>query len=72
MGAVLRLVSTCILLEKGVVIIESLNLLNVTPGEYQLICLPLKLVGSDGAPARAVLIENQHLFKPIKPQGMET
>jgi arylformamidase len=45
-----------ILLQAGVVILEGLNLINVEPGIYQLICLPLKLVGADGAPARAVLI----------------
>jgi arylformamidase len=43
------------LLEAGIWIIEGLNLENVEPGNYELICLPLKLVGSDGAPARAVL-----------------
>jgi len=46
-----------ILLGAGVVIVEGLNLTDVTPGLYDLVCLPLKLVGSDGAPARAVLIE---------------
>jgi arylformamidase len=43
------------LLEAGIWIIEGLNLEHVEPGNYELICLPLKLVGSDGAPARAVL-----------------
>ena len=46
-----------LLLEAGVVIVEGLDLRLVGPGLYQLICLPLKLVGSDGAPARVVLIE---------------
>lgn len=46
-----------ILLEAGIIILEGLNLREVDPGEYQLICLPLKLAGSDGAPARAILIE---------------
>jgi len=46
-----------ILLKAGVIIVEGLNLRNVRPGSYRLICLPLKLAGSDGAPARAVLIE---------------
>jgi arylformamidase len=46
-----------ILLESGVVIVEGLDLRSPQPGLYQLICLPLKLVGSDGSPARAVLIE---------------
>lgn len=45
------------LLEAGIWIIEGLNLEHVEPGEYELICLPLKLVGSDGAPARAILRE---------------
>ncbi|MGD8990756.1 MAG: cyclase family protein [Desulfobacterales bacterium] len=46
-----------ILLEAGVIIVEGLNLHNVRQGSYQLICLPLKLAGSDGAPARAILIQ---------------
>jgi arylformamidase len=46
-----------ILLGKSVVILEGLNLSAVTPGEYQLICLPLRIEGCDGAPARAVLVE---------------
>ena len=45
-----------ILLGAGVVIVEGLDLRAVLPGRYQLICLPIKLVGSDGAPARVVLI----------------
>jgi len=49
-----------ILLGAGVVIVEGLNLTDVTPGLYDLVCLPLKLVGSDGAPARAVLIQKDH------------
>jgi arylformamidase len=44
------------LLAKSVVIIEGLNLSEPPEGEYQFICLPLRLVGCDGAPARAVLI----------------
>jgi arylformamidase len=46
------------LLSKGVVILEGLDLRNVEPGAYQLACLPLLIAGSDGAPARAVLIED--------------
>jgi arylformamidase len=46
-----------ILLEAGVIILEGLNLQGISPGAYQLICLPLKLVGSEGAPVRAILIE---------------
>jgi len=43
------------LLGAGVWIIEGLVLTGVEPGEYDLLCLPLKIVGSDGAPARAAL-----------------
>jgi arylformamidase len=45
-----------ILLEAGVVIVEGLNLARVSKGRYTLYCLPVKLMGSDGAPARAVLV----------------
>ena len=44
------------LLERSVVIVEGLDLSVPQPGEYQFICLPLRLEGCDGAPARAVLI----------------
>lgn len=44
------------LLGAQVVVLEGINLSNVPAGNYQLYCLPLKLGGSDGAPARAVLI----------------
>jgi arylformamidase len=44
-----------ILLQAGIWIIEGLMLEHVEPGEYELVCLPLKIVGGDGAPARAVL-----------------
>jgi arylformamidase len=43
------------LLAAGIWVIEGLNLEHVEPGDYELVCLPLKLVGSDGAPARAIL-----------------
>jgi arylformamidase len=42
-------------LAAGVVVLEGLDLRQVEPGPYELICLPLLLPGSDGAPARAVL-----------------
>ncbi len=45
-----------ILLGGGVVIIEGLNLSGVSEGRYTLYCLPVKLLGTDGAPARAVLV----------------
>lgn len=44
-----------LLLGAGVVIIEGLVLNDVKPGRYRLMCLPVKLVGCEGAPARAVL-----------------
>jgi arylformamidase len=43
------------LLGAGVVIVEGLNLAAISPGFYELYCLPLKLAGGDGAPARVVL-----------------
>ena len=36
-------------------VIEGLNLANVQAGTYELICLPLKMMGAEGAPARAIL-----------------
>ena len=48
-----------ILLHSDIVIIEGLVLNKIKPGKYDLICLPLKIIGSDGAPARAVI-------KPVK------
>src|SRR5919199_421856 len=47
-----------ILLGAGVVAVEGLDLRNVEPGEYRLICAPLKLVGSEGAPARVLLLRD--------------
>jgi arylformamidase len=47
-----------VLLGADVVIVEGLMLTAVEPGHYFLFCLPLKLVGSDGSPARAILIRN--------------
>lgn len=44
------------LLGEDLILLEGLALAGVEPGEYFLACLPLKLAGSDGAPARAVLI----------------
>jgi arylformamidase len=46
-----------ILLEKEVVLLEGVDLREVPPGDYELICLPLKYLGStgDGAPARTIL-----------------
>ncbi len=47
-----------VLLEAGVVILEGVDLRHVPPGPYDLVCLPLLVPGSDGAPARAVLLRN--------------
>ena len=44
------------LLEDGILVIEGLNLDGIKAGHYQLICLPLKLKGGDGAPVRALLV----------------
>lgn len=45
------------LLGHGVCIIEYINLKHVKPGVYYLLCLPLKLTGTDGAPARVLLMD---------------
>jgi arylformamidase len=47
------------LLEAGVVVLEGADLSEVEAGDYELYCLPLKIRGSDGAPARAVLIKTE-------------
>lgn len=44
------------LLGADVLILEGLVLTDVEPGDYFLVCLPLKLAGSDGSPARTILI----------------
>jgi arylformamidase len=44
-----------ILLGAGIIVIEGLNLRDVEPGIYEMFCLPLPVVGSDGAPARVIL-----------------
>ncbi len=46
------------LLKAGVVIIEGLDLREVEAGDYELLCLPLKIHDGDGAPARVVLRQN--------------
>ncbi|MCC7202573.1 MAG: cyclase family protein [Nitrospirae bacterium] len=47
-----------VLLNAGVVIVEGLDLSEVPQGHYTLYCLPLRLAGSDGAPARAILVSD--------------
>jgi len=49
-----------ILLSNNVVILETLDLHAAQPGEYQLICLPLKLISREAAPARAILYKPQN------------
>jgi arylformamidase len=46
------------LLGAGIAAIEGLDLRGIEPGPYRLACLPLRIVDSDGAPARAVLIRD--------------
>lgn len=46
------------LLSAGVAIIEGLDLRDVPPGDYFLVCLPLRLPGADGSPVRAVLLSD--------------
>ena len=44
-----------VLLDAGVIILEGLNLSDAEPGMYEMYCLPLRIAGADGAPARVVL-----------------
>ena len=44
-----------LLLEAGVLVAEGVHLLEIPPGEYEIFCLPLKINGGDGAPARILL-----------------
>lgn len=46
-----------ILLDADIIIVESLNLQDVPAGIYYFICLPLKIIGADAAPARALLLD---------------
>ncbi len=45
------------LMHHGIAILEGIDLSGVRPGEYELVALPLRLVGADASPVRAVLIE---------------
>jgi arylformamidase len=45
-----------ILLQAGIVVVEGLDLSKIAPGRYSMYCLPLKIVGADGAPARVILV----------------
>ncbi len=44
-----------ILIAGGVAILENLNLSEIEPGDYELIALPLRIVGGDASPVRAIL-----------------
>ena len=44
-------------LDHGVVLLEGIDLSEIAPGRYELMCFPLRLRGLDGAPCRAVLRE---------------
>ena len=46
-----------LLLGHEIIVIEGLYLNDVKPGKYKFVCLPLKIEKGDGAPARAILIE---------------
>jgi arylformamidase len=46
------------LLGAGVAVLEGVDLVDVPPGRYDLVALPVLVPGSDGAPVRAVLIDS--------------
>jgi len=46
-----------VLFGKGIILIEGINLRDVPPGDYFLICLPLNIKDGEAAPARAILVE---------------
>jgi arylformamidase len=48
-----------VLLRAGVIAVEGLDLSGMAAGVYQFVCLPLKIAGCDGAPARAILIDQR-------------
>ena len=49
-----------LLLDKGIIIVEGLNLRHISAGMYFFICLPLLIDGAEAAPARALLIEKKN------------
>lgn len=46
-----------ILFKEQIILIEGLDMTGVPPGDYLLICLPIKITGGDAAPARAILVK---------------
>jgi arylformamidase len=49
------------LLGAGVIILEGVDLRRVSPGDYELLCLPLKFANAEAAPARVILRDVEHL-----------
>ncbi len=45
-------------LKASVILLEGVDLSGVEPGDYELVCLPIKIDGADGAPARAILMKD--------------
>lgn len=43
------------LLNAEILVVEGVNLIEVPPGDYEIFCLPLRIEGADGAPARVLL-----------------
>lgn len=60
-----------ILLQASVIILEGLNLAQASAGHYELVCLPLLLVGAEGAPARAILRPLPHAVAPAHPASQQ-
>ena len=54
-----KLQSHILAIDSGVIILENLDLSHVCPGHYQLIALPLRILGLEASPVRAVLIDNK-------------
>jgi arylformamidase len=44
-----------VFLDWGVALLEGIDLSEIRPGRYELICFPIRIRGADGAPCRAVL-----------------
>lgn len=46
-----------VLLSQKIVLLEGINLSQISAGSYQLVCLPLNIIGCEGSPARVILID---------------
>jgi arylformamidase len=57
------------LLGNGVVILEGLKLDGIPAGKYELICLPMKIAGGDGAPVRAILRGREEASGEFEPHS---